>query len=92
MIETTCRALLVLTLAVAAMPAQLWAQQEGDPADTTSSGEAVSSAQETPSERDTPASANDNDNATGEDRPSPFDYEASEKISEDLSVSFPVDI
>lgn len=24
--------------------------------------------------------------------PSPFDYEASEQISEDLSVSFPVDI
>jgi hypothetical protein len=26
------------------------------------------------------------------DKPSPFDYEASEQISEDLSVSFPVDI
>lgn len=92
MTETTRRALLVLALAVAAIPAQPWAQQEEDPGDTTSSGEATASAQEVPSERDAPASANANDNATGEDRPSPFDYEASEEISEDLSVSFPVDI
>ncbi len=28
----------------------------------------------------------------GKDNDSPFDYEASEQISEDLSVSFPVDI
>jgi hypothetical protein len=29
---------------------------------------------------------------TADDKDSPFDYRSSEKISEDLSVSFPVDI
>tara|TARA_R110002110_G_scaffold405241_1_gene624252 strand:+ start:88673 stop:88906 length:234 start_codon:yes stop_codon:yes gene_type:complete len=31
-------------------------------------------------------------NSPAPDETSPFDYEASEEISEDLSVSFPVDI
>jgi hypothetical protein len=30
--------------------------------------------------------------AAAQDDSSPFDYEASEQISEDLSVSFPIDI
>jgi hypothetical protein len=38
-----------------------------------------------------PATAADEAEATDNDG-SPFDYEASEQISEDLSVSFPVDI
>jgi hypothetical protein len=33
-----------------------------------------------------------NDRDRGRDETDPFDYEASEQISEDLSVSFPVDI
>ena len=37
------------------------------------------------------ASAEGEDDSPAEDG-SPFDYQASEKISEDLSVSFPVDI
>lgn len=90
MTETIRRALpvlaLILALAVAAPPARLWAQQEPEPAGTESSGEAPASTQETQSEQDEPPPA------TGEDPPSPFDYEASEEISEDLSVSFPVDI
>lgn len=32
------------------------------------------------------------DQAASDDKTSPFDYRASEQISEDLSVSFPVDI
>ncbi|PLW81852.1 hypothetical protein CWI75_13995 [Kineobactrum sediminis] len=32
------------------------------------------------------------ESVTGRERTSPFEYEASEQISEDLSVSFPVDI
>ncbi len=48
-----------------------------------------------------PATANATDNQAGEEAPppvpsvnetSPFDYQASEEISQDLSVSFPVDI
>lgn len=40
------------------------------------------------------SSGNDSDteSVTGRERASPFEYEASEQISEDLSVSFPVDI
>ena len=39
-----------------------------------------------------PATADANEAATNETAEDPFDYEASEQISEDLSVSFPVDI
>ncbi|MDZ7783021.1 MAG: hypothetical protein U5K56_08875 [Halioglobus sp.] len=86
MTETIRCALLALVLAVAALPAPLWAQQDEKPTATESSEEAVKTPEETQSEPDAspPESA--------EDPPSPFDYEASEEISEDLSVSFPVDI
>lgn len=40
----------------------------------------------------TPEPTPDPDQAATGDEPSPFDYRASEQISEDLSVSFPVDI
>jgi hypothetical protein len=40
----------------------------------------------------TPEPAPDPDQAATGDETSPFDYRASEQISEDLSVSFPVDI
>ena len=39
-----------------------------------------------------PAPASAEDEAATIDDTSPFDYRASEQISEDLSVSFPVDI
>ena len=56
-------------------------------------------AAETPPEQ-TPAGAGEataapepaEDQAASGDETSPFDYRASEQISEDLSVSFPVDI
>ena len=43
------------------------------------------------SEPETTAGA-DSAGDRGRERTDPFDYEASEQISEDLSVSFPVDI
>ncbi|QFU74543.1 hypothetical protein EY643_02125 [Halioglobus maricola] len=51
-------------------------------------------ADDEPPETDTaePASTNAESDANLSERGSPFDYEASEQISEDLSVSFPVDI
>jgi hypothetical protein len=71
-----------------------WAQQ---PVEDTPAGEPevpVASGTEaaTSAETGTPASAEPagSEPPTGTD--SPFDYRASEKISEDLSVSFPVDI
>jgi hypothetical protein len=86
-------AALLLLLAAA----QLWAQQpaENSPPQTatpatqtpTKDAEGPAAAEPTAATSpekaavETPASAN-----------SPFDYRASEKISEDLSVSFPVDI
>ena len=77
--------ILLLTMAATNSPAAL-AQEE-------SAGASQAKANETPSEkpsaekkpaRKKPASPVNND--------SPFDYEASEEISQDLSVSFPVDI
>ena len=83
-------ALIILTLTASAASAPLWAQQDDQPdkkpTATESSEEAVENPKDTQSEPDaSPAES-------GDDRPSPFDYEASEEISEDLSVSFPVDI
>lgn len=87
MTETIRRALrvLALALAVAALSPRLWAQQDTESTGNESSGEAAAGTQETQSEED------ESPRATG-DSPSPFEYEASEEISEDLSVSFPVDI
>ena len=57
--------------------------------------EGAAPTEETASDADE-ASAEGEDDSPAEDSPaeegSPFDYQASEQISEDLSVSFPVDI
>ena len=58
----------------------LWAQEETEE-ETTEQPEAQAESQERPAATPPPRSEE-----------SPFDYEASEQISEDLSVSFPVDI
>ncbi|TXS89279.1 hypothetical protein FV139_20290 [Parahaliea maris] len=46
----------------------------------------------TPTDANTPAQATANAPPARQQDDSPFDYQASEQISEDLSVSFPVDI
>lgn len=67
-------------------PLNLLAQEETqDPA--TGEQQAVSS-----SEQPEAASGAQTSSETPATASSPFDYQASEKISEDLSVSFPVDI
>lgn len=55
--------------------------------------------QQTPEDQTTPAAGMETDASDAESSPgeedinsSPFDYKPSEKISEDLAVSFPVDI
>ncbi len=49
-----------------------------------------------PGDEETPAEAADDNRSSPEPAPDangdPFDYQSSEQISEDLSVSFPVDI
>jgi hypothetical protein len=80
-------ALLVLLLSCA--PLGAWAQEKAEPEqDTGSSTTEPTTPATTPattSSAEQPAPGNNNDN-------SPFDYQASEEISQDLSVSFPVDI
>ena len=61
-------------------PAALLAQPAA-----TEPEEDVAAAADEPADANTPAPAENSDE-------SPYDYEASEQISEDLSVSFPVDI
>jgi hypothetical protein len=62
-------------------------------------GGAIALAQEEDAAQSTPEPTADTEEVTAGDSgaeprrdESPFDYEASEQISEDLSVSFPVDI
>ena len=82
-------AALITSLALLSGGAALWAQ-DGDtsaavPAGTEQPAEqpAKNAPQRPPLNTSTPPSDNDE---------SPFDYKSSEEISEDLSVSFPVDI
>ncbi len=69
------------------------AQQEQPPKTETTGSIEGETAGETIAEpataNDTPSSAED---SAADADTSPFDYRASEQISEDLSVSFPVDI
>ena len=58
----------------------LWAQEDTDDAAPA------------PEEETAPAEASEQTTPPPRSDESPFDYEASEQISEDLSVSFPVDI
>jgi hypothetical protein len=75
--------LLVLLLGCGSLGA--WAQEESEPEpDTGTSTTAPNTPATTPrTEQPAPDKASEN---------SPFDYQASEEISQDLSVSFPVDI
>lgn len=66
--------------ALLALPAS--AQAPAEPPTTTTEDSASEEAPDAVAETAPPAEANED----------PFDYEASEQISEDLSVSFPVDI
>lgn len=74
----------LLTLVLCGTAQGTWAQdaavEAAQPETTTKESEAP---QKTAPEKNTPAPTKDD---------SPFDYEASEEISQDLSVSFPVDI
>jgi len=78
--------LLLLLLLLA--PNSLWAQPDTPAAAPDSGAERAGAA--TGADREPEEDANEpRPVATNE---SPFDYESSEQISEDLSVSFPVDI
>jgi hypothetical protein len=60
-----------------------FAQETSDPSPTPAPESPATSAESRPEpEREAPPARDD----------SPYDYQASEEISEDLSVSFPVDI
>ena len=75
---------IVLPLALLLAAAPLPAQEAPEPEDNGAATEAPAGETD---ERETPAAA-----ASPATDDSPFDYESSEQISEDLSVSFPVDI
>lgn len=77
-------AITTLTLLLSGGTMSLWAQQEQKEAIDAAAPEE----KETQDAGETPASTPEETDAG----PSPFDYQSAEKISEDLSVSFPVDI
>jgi len=84
--------ILALFVTILPLPGEaLWAQEA---AEATSDSD-----QPEPNEPQSPTAPDGGETAQGQSRPqsapagdSPFDYEASEQISEDLSVSFPIDI
>jgi hypothetical protein len=77
-------ALLLLTLVLCSNAQIIWAQDAAENAAQTKTDTKESeAAQKAAPEKTTPPPASNG---------SPFDYEASEEISQDLSVSFPVDI
>ncbi len=83
-----------LAIVVALLPVALHSQTADSKAapagDETASDEALSPSVSSEASSNAAATAADSEaTAAAED---PFDYEASEQISEDLSVSFPVDI
>jgi uncharacterized protein involved in copper resistance len=89
MINTRQRALLLLALALGSSP--LLAQ----PAPPTKTAEpATRTAQQTAPQQQAPATPDPAQKSTppATGRDSPFDYRSSEEISEDVPVSFPVDI
>jgi hypothetical protein len=86
MITTRALAIAILSLALGAAPLHAQQatdapQQDAQETQKSQESEATDKPAATPAARP-PAASND----------SPFDYQSSEKISEDLSVSFPVDI
>ncbi|CAA0091046.1 Uncharacterised protein [Halioglobus japonicus] len=79
--------LLGLLLTAAPLQAQTDATQTSAAAPDSGSGEKSAATQQTPAATE-PAPGG----SPGTSNSSPFDYRASEQISEDLPVSFPVDI
>ena len=77
----------VLLCALFTVTAPAWAQQPNTPPPAVPSSQPAA---EEPNAA-TPASDADDTPAADANR-SPYDYQSSEEISEDLSVSFPVDI
>jgi hypothetical protein len=76
--------LLLLTLVLCSNAQIIWAQDAaGNAAQPKTDTKESEAPQKTAPEKTTPTPASNG---------SPFDYEASEEISQDLSVSFPVDI
>jgi len=92
-------AIVLLTLLLGSGTLTLWAQQEQhepvepvppEQRETQDAENTPVTASEEADAEDTPATTSAE--ADVDNSPSPFDYQSSEKISEDLSVSFPVDI
>ena len=85
--------ILALSLGTAPLFAQVSGEDAGQPAARDPATGEGTTGQEAPAPDDRPANGQPAERApqppTGD---SPFDYRSSEKISEDLSVSFPVDI
>ncbi|MEE4192008.1 MAG: hypothetical protein V2I66_10540 [Halieaceae bacterium] len=79
--SSTALVLLLASLPLAAQAPAEPPQQSEAPAEETA-----------PNDDATPLPADDTADAAPTEPEDPFDYEASEQISEDLSVSFPVDI
>ena len=77
---------LLATLSTAGMATR--AQQPG--ASTTTAASSAPTVEE-PNDATTPATGSP-ENPVSDANGSPYDYQSSEEISEDLSVSFPVDI
>ena len=73
--------LLILLLGCGSLPG--WSQEEPEPTTDSSSETAQSPGDAVKADKPTPDPI---------DESSPFDYQASEEISQDLSVSYPVDI
>lgn len=85
--------ILLLLLLTGSTP--LYAQTQAPPPPSKSpSTPAVAGEQKTPAPHTPPAAEASEKKSTnaGAGKDSPFDYRASEQISEDLPVSFPVDI
>ena len=80
--------LVALLLAAAPLRAQPGAAENGTATDSSGSGDTPAPAQPAP----TPTESASGGGSSGAGNRSPFDYQASEQISEDLPVSFPVDI
>jgi len=93
MIKATQASLLLLALVFAALP--VMAQHQADEATGSSASAARDNATEQPAATpETPADRESAPNSSSADTSgrSPFDYRSSEEISEDVPVSFPVDI
>ncbi len=81
-------AVTLLTALLCGSVPTLWAQQEQQEQEQEPIEPIPTEQRETQDAENTPATASEETDFDN----SPFDYQSSEKISEDLSVSFPVDI